>query len=123
MLIVGSGAFLGGVARYKLGALVFELSKTTKFPYATLSVNLLGCFLIGAFLAVSVRTQQLGQLSRLFFVTGILGGFTTFSAFGLETVNLFEEKAYALALLYVLSSVIGGVLATLLAFRGLKYLI
>lgn len=83
----------------------------TAFPYGTLAVNVVGCFLIGM---LAARTNALSNDARLLLMTGVLGGFTTFSAFGLETVNLLRKGAWVMASGYVAASVIGGMLAVML---------
>jgi CrcB protein len=109
-LFVGGG--LGAVARFGLGALV--LARTGEgFPWGTLVVNWSGCLAIGVLAAWLAATPHPPAL-RLFLVTGVLGGFTTFSAFGLETVELVASGASAQALLYVAGSVLGGLAAVAL---------
>ena len=81
------------------------------FPWATLGANLIGCFLIGALFPLMVR-----ESFRAFWMVGLLGGFTTFSAFSLETLNLMESRA-VLALIYVLASVGLGLLASWIGMR------
>ena len=98
MLLVGGGGFVGSVARYLASGYVQNLSGSIEFPYGTLTVNLAGCFVIGflSFLA-DVRGVFTAD-TRAFVFVGILGGFTTFSTFGNETMNLLRdgENTYAL---------------------------
>jgi CrcB protein len=98
-LLVGTGGFLGAVVRY--GVSLAMQAWTQTFPWATLCINVLGCLLIGALMPmVETRPQLL-----LFVVPGLLGGFTTFSAFGHETWKLVQDPGPILALIYVLASV------------------
>jgi fluoride exporter len=110
-VLVMIGGAIGAAARYQLGGWVGR-AFGSGFPWGTLLVNLLGGLLIGVLYA---RTEN--EPARLLLGVGVLGGFTTFSAFGLDTVQLFERGAVAAALTYVLASVIGALLAT---FAGLS---
>jgi CrcB protein len=101
----------GATSRFFIGRLSDSYLASLKFPLATLVINIVGCFAIGFIAEISAR----GALSphfRLLIVTGILGGFTTFSAFGLETITLLRSGHLGMALTYVATSVIGGCLAT-----------
>lgn len=115
LLAVGLGSFIGGIARYLL-SLPLPIKLGTHFPWATFAVNILGCFAIGLVYAIFEK----GLIStewRLFLATGILGGFTTFSAFSYETVFLFRSGLALQAGLYVVGSISLGLLATWLAYR------
>ena len=108
--LVGVGGFLGASARYLVGVLVNRLLPAT-FPYPTMLINVTGCLAIG-FLAVLVEEQlRLGPNTRLFWMIGILGGYTTFSTFGYETVLLMRAGSHAAALVNVAGSVVLGLLA------------
>lgn len=101
-LLVGAGGFLGAVLRY--GVSLGMLRWCGAFPWATLSINVLGCLLIGALMpAVEGKPYWL-----LFLVPGLLGGFTTFSAFGHETWRLVQNGTPVLAAVYVAGSVVAG---------------
>ncbi|PTX19444.1 camphor resistance protein CrcB [Pontibacter mucosus] len=110
LLAVGIGSFVGGVARYLLSLLI-QTRSGAAFPFGTLGVNILGCFLIGLIVAVLSR-GTLAPEWRPFLVTGILGGFTTFSSFSMESVYLLQAEQYGQAILYILASVVLGLLAT-----------
>jgi CrcB protein len=110
ILFVGLGSFIGGIARYLLSQLI-QNKAVTAFPYGTLSVNVLGCFFIGLVYSLPER-WGLSNEWRLFLMTGILGGFTTFSAFSLESIALMRGGQMGPALVYVASSVVFGLLAT-----------
>lgn len=107
MLIVGCGGFLGSVTRYGVGRLI---AGPGGFPLATLLINLLGCLAIGAMAAAVGRAPERATLA-LFVMTGFLGGFTTFSAFGLDNLRLIEGGRLGWALANVVIQVVGGVLA------------
>jgi fluoride exporter len=109
-LCIGLGGFLGALARYSVGlAFPFE----GNFPWATLIVNVLGCFLIG--LAAPYK-NLFPETFFLFFVPGFLGAFTTFSAFGLETIRLMQNQQWPLALMNVASNLVLGLGAIGLVF-------
>lgn len=113
--IVGFGGFLGSMARYWVGGLVHSYLGGG-LPYGTLAVNLLGCFAIGGVLCLVEGRGTLGPEARLFFVMGILGGFTTFSAFGYETLELLRDGSRALATANVIANVALGILAVWLGW-------
>jgi CrcB protein len=102
-LIVGIGGFLGTLARYGLGLAMKPW--TASFPWHTLTINLVGCFLIGL-LAPLIGNHR--PYWFVFVIPGLLGGFTTFSAFGYETLKLTQGGRPVLGLVYVLLSVAGG---------------
>lgn len=115
LLAVFVGGGLGSVARY-LSGLVFLQRFGPGFPYGTLAVNLTGCFLIGIVAELAqTRAFGSGSAARVFLVAGILGGFTTFSTFAYDAVTLAGEALSIPAILYVLASVVGGIVA---AFVG-----
>ena len=88
ILYVGAGSFIGGILRYLLSTWVYKILGNPLFPYGTLAVNSLGCFVIG-FLAGLAETRPIFSADdRLFIFIGILGGFTTFSSVALETLWL-----------------------------------
>lgn len=108
-LVVGLGGFIGSIARYRLGGLVLHHSLGSRFPAATLAVNLAGCLVVGLLAGWAEHRNALGPGMRLLLITGFCGGFTTFSAFGLETLYLMRRDAFALAALNVALSVAGGI--------------
>lgn len=122
ILLVFLGAGIGGVLRHGVNMLSPRLFGTG-FPAGTLCINVLGSFLIGAIAGwLAFRAQAPWSLSaRLFIITGILGGFTTFSAFSLEFALLVERGATGLAALYVAASVglsLAAVFAGLMLVRA-----
>lgn len=90
-LIIGSGGFLGVLARYGLSGLVHRLAPLSTFPYGTLAVNLVGCLGIGVIAGLAESRQLFGPEVRAFALIGLLGGFTTFSTFGYETFAMIRD--------------------------------
>ncbi|AEY66388.1 fluoride efflux transporter CrcB [Clostridium sp. BNL1100] len=89
-LVVGLGGFIGATSRYLLSSFI-NRSGNCGFPVSTLIINILGSFLIGLLTELLAALCPDNKKIKLFLTTGILGGFTTFSTFSLETVNLFQE--------------------------------
>jgi CrcB protein len=89
-MLVGAGGFVGSVLRYALSGLVHRAAGTA-FPYGTLVVNVTGCLAIGLLGGLTELRQVAGPELRLFLLIGILGGFTTFSTFGYETLALLRD--------------------------------
>ncbi|OLP55371.1 hypothetical protein BJF92_22735 [Rhizobium rhizosphaerae] len=114
LVLVALGGALGSVARYLVGLMMVRLIGPN-FPWGTLTVNIVGCFAIGAVAATLARMGGNEPL-RLFIITGILGGFTTFSAFSLETAALLEAGRMGAAFAYVAASLAASGLAV---FSGL----
>ena len=109
-LLVGLGGFLGASARYWVGHLISR-ALPAHFPYPTLWINITGCFGIGVLMTLIEERAMLGPDTRLFAVVGILGGYTTFSTFGYETVSLIRQGHAIAALLNISGQVILGLLA------------
>ncbi|MBM3649161.1 MAG: fluoride efflux transporter CrcB [Alphaproteobacteria bacterium] len=114
-LIVFLGAGIGGMARHAVDLLAPRLLDTAVFPYDTLAINVVGSLLMGLIVEYFVIRSGLSQHLRLFLTTGILGGFTTFSAFSLEAVMLWQRGATVACVLYVAASVTLSVGALFLA--------
>jgi CrcB protein len=108
LALVAIGGALGAVARWALGGWVLHRTGG-EFPWGTLVVNLLGCLVAGVLAGLIVRHNAFSADARLFLMTGVLGGFTTFSAFGVDTAYLLSDKKYVSAVSYVLLSVVGGI--------------
>lgn len=115
--IVAVGGGLGAVARFAVSHWLLPHTLNQRFPWPTFAVNVAGCLLAGALFAYAAKHQAFSPGLRLFLFTGLLGGFTTFSAFGLETANLLKRGDLAMAALYVLASVAFGLAAIGLAYR------
>jgi CrcB protein len=118
ILIVGIGGFLGSVARYKLSGLVLHHTVDWRFPLATFVVNVVGCVVAGMLSGLVERYGWFSPNTRLLLFTGILGGFTTFSAFGVETAYLLRRDEVAIAFAYVALSVFCGLGALLFAMKS-----
>ncbi len=88
VLLVGLGGFLGSIARFLLSLALYQVVENPRFPFATLVINVIGCFAIGAFNAIAEAREIFSPNARLFTVVGVFGGFTTYSAFGFETMAL-----------------------------------
>lgn len=99
ILLIGIGGFIGSIARYLIGISVHRSLDIYWFPVGTLAVNIAGCFLIGLLGGLLEYRQLSHPEIRFFLFTGILGGFTTFSAFGYETFNLFKDGHILLSFL------------------------
>ena len=108
-LLAALGGALGALARWGIAELL--PSSPAGWPWATLLVNLTGCLLLGALFAVLVARAPEARWPRPFLAVGVLGGFTTYSAFAVEVVRLTEAGAVVTAGAYVLVSVVGGVVA------------
>lgn len=116
-LLVGAGGFLGAALRFQLGGLVLRLTPAWRFPLGTVLVNVTGCLAAGIIAGLLERHAAPAGPARLFLLVGVLGGYTTFSAFSLETVLLLQRQQYALAALNVLLSVLLGLLALALGLK------
>jgi CrcB protein len=116
-LVVALGGALGSVLRYKVGGLVMQQAGAAHFPYGTFTVNVAGCLIAGLLAGLGEHFSYLTADVRLFLFTGFLGGFTTFSAFGVETIALIGRGELALAATYVLLSVACGLAALWLALK------
>ena len=114
ILLVGLGGGIGSVLRYFLQRLALNIYPHA-FPWGTLVVNFAGCFLIGL---VWARTATGSEDWRLFLMTGLCGGFTTFSAFTLESIGLLKDNRTSLFFMYVTASLLACMLAT---FVGLRF--
>ena len=110
LLYIGFGSFLGGIARY-LTARAVQNSIASTFPYGTMVVNLLGCFLIGLIFGISERTNLINDEWRIFLTVGFCGGFTTFSTFANENMTLLRDGNFFYFALYTGLSVFLGLVA------------
>jgi len=113
IIIVGLGGFIGAVMRYLIG--LIPLKQSTVFPVKTMCINIIGSFIIGLVAAYSAKHSECSESLQLFLKVGICGGFTTFSSFALETMNLLDKGNSFYALLYTCLSIILGVSAVYLA--------
>lgn len=118
ILVIGIGSCIGGISRYLLSQFI-QNKFLSAFPFGTLTVNILGCFLIGIIFGLSERGNFTMEW-RLFLVTGLLGGFTTFSSFSNETVALLRDGQLWHAFTYIMCSVVIGLLATFIGISLIK---
>jgi fluoride exporter len=117
LLLVGIGGFLGSIARYKFGGFVLHRSEGWNFPLSTFLVNFIGCVAIGLLAGLVERHDVFSPSTRLFLFTGLLGGFTTFSAFAYEEVSLFRRGLTNAATMYIVLSVMAGLAAVWIGLR------
>ena len=117
LLLVAIGGAIGASLRHLSGIAALRLMGPA-FPWGTLFVNIFGSLVMGIFIAWLVKRTGVSNDIRLFFATGVLGGFTTFSAFSLDVANLVERGEMSGAVVYVLGSVLLSVLAV---FMGLWF--
>lgn len=110
VLLVGLGGFIGSTARFAAGLLFTKLTKPD-FPWATFTVNVVGCLLIGLIFGFSEKLDWLNTNWRLFLAVGICGGFTTFSSFAYENISMIHHQNYSGFFLYTAGSVLLGLAA------------
>jgi fluoride exporter len=111
VLLVGAGGCIGSMTRY-LTVVSIDRKLNSVFPFGTITVNIVGSFVLGFLLAIAMKKTGANTLEwRLFLGTGFCGGFTTFSAFAVENLNLFGQKSPGIALVYILCSLAGGIAA------------
>ena len=106
LLLAGLGGFIGSALRYAVAGYVQYRSRSIYFPYGTLAVNLIGCFVIGFLSQLSETRGIFTAEARTLIFIGVLGGFTTFSAFGNETLNLWRDGENALAIANVAAHIV-----------------
>lgn len=111
IILVGIGGAAGSILRY-----LAQRQLNADFPLGTLSVNILGCLLIGILWAL-VAKNELSNTWRIALMAGFCGGFTTFSSFTLESLQLLQDNRYLFFIVYIISNVVIGLLAT---FAGYK---
>ncbi len=122
ILLVGFGGFAGSVFRYLTSGYVQDMSGSVGFPYGTIVVNLTGCLIIGFLSYLADARGVFSAEAHTFIFIGILGGFTTFSTFGNETMNLLRDRQTSLALANIGIQVIAGLFLVWVG-RSLAYLI
>ncbi len=120
ILFVGVGGFFGSIGRYLLSGAVYQLFPNLHFPIGTTVVNVSGCFLIGFITALVEVRNLLSPEVRVFLLIGILGGFTTFSTFGYETIALLRDGAFLSGLANVLIQVVFGISAVWLGYNVVR---
>ena len=111
MLLVALGGAIGSVARFKMSGYILQHTIDWKFPAGTFAVNVLGCLIAGVLAGLAEKHDFFTAEVRLLLFTGVLGGFTTFSAFGLETMYLLRRGDIAIAGANIALSVVAGLIA------------
>ena len=107
IILVGVGGGVGSIFRYLTAVVVNKFFQST-FPWATFAANILGCLIIGLLLGIFERYQFTNSDLKYLFLTGFCGGYTTFSTFASENMNLFQTGNAMIAFLYIAASVIVG---------------
>jgi fluoride exporter len=118
VLLVGAGGFIGSALRFLLSGAILRAAPDGRLPWSTLIVNLIGCTVAGLLAGMAEKRITLTHDAQLFIFIGILGGFTTFSAFSLETLLLLRRGEALAALAYAAFSVVLCVGAAALAMRA-----
>lgn len=116
ILLVALGGAIGSVARFKLSGWVLHQTPNWRFPAGTVLVNIVGCLIAGALAGMAVKQDVFTPEARVFLFTGLLGGFTTFSAFGLETLLLLKRGEAGVAIANIVLSIAIGLLAAWLGY-------
>ncbi|MCM3239292.1 fluoride efflux transporter CrcB [Heyndrickxia oleronia] len=115
-LTVGIGGIIGSLLRYYIG-LSSVIWWSSPFPIATLVINLIGCFVLGWFTTYLSKLKLFSPSLLTGFGTGLVGSFTTFSTFSVETVQLIQNSLWGFAILYVLGSLFGGLFFSYFGYR------
>lgn len=113
ILLIGLGGGIGSMCRYSASLLLMNKS----FPVTTLLINISGSFIIGLVAAYALKNEWFAANWKLFLAAGICGGFTTFSAFSLENLQLLQQGKYLWALLYIAASIVLGLIATFFGYK------
>jgi CrcB protein len=121
-MLVGCGGFIGSGLRFAANTWLHRLFPYSPVPLGTLGVNVLGCLLIGYLGGIAEQRQALDTSIRLFLITGVLGGFTTFSAFAYESLALAQDEQYFRMLLNVVLQVVVGLSAAWLGLLAARVL-
>jgi CrcB protein len=116
LFLIGTGGFIGSILRYLVSGYAQALSKSIQFPFGTLVVNLVGCALVGFLAELADQRGVITGETRAFLIVGILGGFTTFSAFGIETMNLLRDGELWLACGNIVGHTVLGLIAVWLGY-------
>ncbi len=118
LLLVCVGSFFGGGARYLVSKAI-QTWLSVSFPWGTMTVNVVGCFLIGLLSGLSL-SGQISPSTKLILVTGFCGGFTTFSTFMNENLLMGRDETVLPAILYTLSSLVLGLIAVVVGYQLVK---
>lgn len=121
-LYVGLGGLLGSMARYALHLLISSRNLSV-FPWGTFAVNISGCLLIGLLVGLETRHELISDPLKWLLITGLCGGYTTFSTFSIEGLGLLHQEQYASFFGYIAGSVVLGLLATFLGYTVVRWLV
>jgi CrcB protein len=116
------GSAVGGGARYLLAGWTLRMMGGS-FPYGTLAVNIVGSFLVAVFMYAGVEAAVLPPAARVALTSGVMGGFTTYSAFSYETMKYLQDGAWGIAVANVLVTVFGCLVACLLGWAGARWVL
>ena len=119
---IGIGGFIGSIGRYLASGLMHQIFPNIYFPIGTAVVNIIGCFLIGVLTSLAELRSLLSPEMRMFLFIGLLGGFTTFSTFGFETVAFMRDGEFLHAVGNVLIQVIIGLSGVWLGYNVARYI-
>ena len=122
VLIIGCGGFIGAVLRYVISGAIQNVSQSVSFPFGTLGVNLIGCYLIGVITYLAETHNVFSAEMRLFLLIGILGAFTTYSTFGSETLDILNDRETLLAISNIVLHIGFGLLAVWLGRITVAYI-
>ena len=120
IFLVGIGGFIGAALRYGIGGYIHNITRNIPFYYSTLTVNILGCFLIGVLTQIFEKKINIPDDVRLLLIVGVLGAFTTYSAFGNDTISLLREQRMILSLMNIGLHIFLG-LTAIMAGRTLAF--
>ncbi|MDR0536682.1 MAG: fluoride efflux transporter CrcB [Tannerellaceae bacterium] len=121
ILLVGAGGALGSILRYSISSFAGRFEPTSGFPFATLTVNIAGCLLIGLLAGVEGRHPWLGANMKLLLVSGFCGGYTTFSTLSFESLQLFSAQRFLALAIYIVGSILLGFTAVALGYYMVKH--
>ncbi|MCP3926148.1 MAG: fluoride efflux transporter CrcB [Desulfobacterales bacterium] len=116
VFLVGIGGFIGASLRYLVSNQVNRLMTHSMFPYGTLFVNILGCFLLGFGLTFAKESGILSENTKLILFTGLLGGFTTYSTFGVESFDLFKNGIVPSGFINLITHIVLGLIAVWIGY-------
>ena len=117
LLLVAAGGAIGSVARWRVSGWVLHQAVDWRFPIGTFVVNVLGCLIVGVLAGLAIKEDFFSTDQRLLLFTGVLGGFTTFSAFGLETFYLLRRGEYLIAGSNMVLSMVVGMAALWVGYQ------
>lgn len=120
VIIVGLGGFIGSALRFMISGWTQRLAPFSDFPYGTLAVNVIGCLMIGLLGGLAEYRQVLDAGQRLFVVLGVLGGFTTFSAFSFETLMLAQDGQLLKMAANIVAQVLFGFTAAMVGYLAAR---